>query len=75
MNNTVKYILIHLEGLLILAFFVFCIALAESGYFFWALISLCSLFGYCYLVNIMKHIDFVEAYERAWLIKLDKNSK
>ena len=75
MNNTVKYILIHLEGLLILAFFIFCIALAESGYFFWALIGLFCLFGYCRVVDLMKHINFVDLYERAWEMKLKKNSK
>ena len=72
MNHTLKYILIYVEAFAMLLCFIFGIAAASSGAFFLGLICIIAPFVYGNLVNFAGHLDYIEVYERAWNIKLQK---
>lgn len=73
--NTLKYYLIHLEMLALIFSIILGIGAAESAMWGQSILFLFGPFAYGKIVNFGKHIDFCEAYDRAYRIKYIKQIK
>lgn len=71
--NTIKYILIHIELLVLLFIFFIGVGSADSGITWGTVAMIFGPFGYGYLTNLGKRIDWCEIYSRAWNISLKSN--
>ena len=71
--NSLKYIGIHLFGLILIIMVILGIGAAESQMWGWAMILLFGPFGLGYVFNFNGMIHFVEVYDRAWNISLKNN--
>jgi len=60
----VIYILISLEFISLILSFVFGVACAESGSWLLAVVFLFGPFLYGRIVNLNRHLDWMEAYEK-----------
>ena len=62
--KTIKYLLFCVETITLILVFIFGIACAESESWFLAIICITAPFLYGRAVNIDKHFEFAEAYEK-----------
>ena len=72
MKATVKYGLINLELIAMLCSVILGTGAAESSMWWQAYAFIFGPFLYGKLVGFSKHIDFLEAYDRAYRLKLKK---
>ena len=71
--KTIKFILVHLECILMIISVILGIGAAESHIWGWAYSLIAAPFVWGWLVNFNKHIHFVEVYERAMSISFKAN--
>ena len=62
--KTIKYLLFCVETITLILVFIFGIACAESESWLLAAVCICGPFLYGKVVNIDKHFEFAEAYEK-----------
>lgn len=70
MKATIKHCLINLELIAILCSVILGIGAAESSMWFQSCLFLFGPFAYGKIVGFDKHIEFLEAYDRAYRLKL-----
>lgn len=70
--NTLKYILIKLEFIAFAISVILGIGAAESKEWFAAVLLMFGPYVIAKLLNISKQIEFLEAYDRAYSIKIKK---
>lgn len=71
--NTVKYILIQIEMILMILSIVLGTGAAESHMWGWAYFLLFFPFIWGWFTNFNQQIHFCEVYSRAWSIALKSN--
>ena len=71
--NTFKYILIHIETILMILSFILGTGAAESSMWWEAFALLFGPFIWGYFTNYENRIHFCEVYSRAWSISLKCN--
>lgn len=71
--NTVKYILIHIEALIMIICFILGTGAAESSMWGWAYGLIFGPFIWGYITNFNAQMHFCEVYSRAWSIALKNN--
>lgn len=65
--KTLKYLFFCVETILLITVFILGIACAESGSWVLAIILLAGPFFYGRVVNIGKHVEFAESFEKEYL--------